>query len=268
MKKLFSIYFILIFSIITGNAQNIDSLINISNTSLNDSSKVKALNEISEIYVNTNLDSAIYYAKEAWRISKLNEYEYGLARSSFNLGKTYEYMAKYLLAIDKLESAIILFDTLGLEQDLAEANKHLGIVYEAQGKYNQALPLFLNALKINEKLENKAGIASCMNSIGLIYFYQNEMPKALEIFNENLKLVEELKYDYAIGITLNNIGQVYEKFATKSGASERSAKLDTALTFYNRALEIHEKSGNLYDMAMVYNNIANTFFYQIGRAHV
>ncbi len=233
-------------------AQNIDSLLNIVETEQNDSIKVKTLNELSEIYINTDLEQALQYSKKAWKLSKLKEYKYGLAISNFNIGKAYEYMGKYLLAIDKLETAINLFTELGLDYELAEADKHLGIVYETQGKYDKALSHYLKALKLNEELDNKTGIASCMNSIGLIYYHQNDFPKAMENFNKTLELVEELQYDYAIAITLNNIGLVYEK----------TAKYDTALTYYNKAISIHKKSGNLYDMAIVFNNIANTFFFQ------
>ncbi len=252
IKNIIILFSLILFQYSVFAQNNLDSLHKTLKNEKVDSIKVQILNQLSETYLNSDLDKALKHSKEAWGISKLNEFQNGLAVSNFNIGKSYEYMGKNLLAVDKFEKAIELFTQLNLKYELAETEKHLGIVYENLGKYDKALTHYLIALKKMEALNDNAGIASCLNSIGLIYYFEENYEEALSNFNKTLEIVTELNYVYAIAITYNNIGLVYEN----------TLVFDTALIYYNKAIDIHKSIDNLYDIAIVYNNVANVFFKQ------
>ena len=101
--------------------------------------KAILLNDLSRTFIESNLDSSIYYAKEGYELANEIEYSNGIAENAASiadyyimydsLNKAKEY---YLLANKQFQELDKLFD-------VAQIFMVLGNIYLAQGNYSEAL---------------------------------------------------------------------------------------------------------------------------------
>ena len=84
----------------------------------------------------------------------------------------------------------------------------------------------------------------------MTYSFIGKLSEALEYYNKTLALYEVNKsakgYKFNKADTLNNIGIVYQKLNLD----------EEAIQYFNKALKLHD---NDYYIAMVYNNLANSY---------
>jgi tetratricopeptide (TPR) repeat protein/DNA-binding CsgD family transcriptional regulator len=113
---------------------------------------------------------------------------------------------------------------------------------QRQGYFSEALTYYLPALELAERSGNARHISKTHNNLGILYQLTEDYPKALQHYRRVLA-VEHRPLDLAGAFT--NIGIV----------SRNLHRRDSALLFYQKALDIYQKVSYQPGLASTYNNI-------------
>tara|TARA_R110001583_G_scaffold63230_2_gene185339 strand:- start:2464 stop:4413 length:1950 start_codon:yes stop_codon:yes gene_type:complete len=209
---------------------------------------VNTLNEISWEYKNSNIDSALSFARKSLIASKKIDDKKVIASSYNSLANCFE-------AIGKLDSATI-YHQKGLDIKLqighivgaADSYNNLGIVYDLKGDFALSLENYFKALKIYEEEKDVPldKLPMVLGNIGIVYKKQKEYTKVLDYYKRALKLYETNNNNFGIVVIKGNIGSVL--INTKD--------FEDSIKYSEEAKELYAKLG--YDRYVPYmlNNIA------------
>lgn len=173
---------------------------------------------------------------------------------------------QYRKAIEKLQSALVVFKKLGFQASQWRILNRMANVHTTLGEYEVALKFYQQALPIRSKviLGHWVGIES---KIGKIYELLGEYELALDFYHQALKtariptlivfdqrqMIGDIKGEVN---ALNAIGNV----------NYRLKKYDIALEFYNQALAVLKTVDNKKDKKFLelvtFNNIGLVYFRQ------
>jgi tetratricopeptide (TPR) repeat protein len=252
-------------------SRTIDSLVRFIRTAGADTSKVNALNSLSQHLVRSGrYDTAIAVSRQAQALAAslpVSTGGFGLANAHNGMGLIYyetgnypEALVQFLKAIKVIESLLAEHsakaETNRAKKIRANAHNNIGLIYQDQGDYPGALNEFLAALKIREEIGDLRGAASARNNIGIIYKNQGNYTEALREYEATLKIAEVLlsgaksqaektKTNKIIGNVHNNIGGIYYLQGDYTRALEK----------FLVALRIREESGDKKYIADSHNNI-------------
>lgn len=219
--------------------------------------------EKSTGFINTSLDSALYYAyKYEALLDKLPE-DYKKYKYYRNLGYIYAMRGNYSSSLEyALKTQSIIENLLTTAPDnqeytvaRADVLIQLGSAYYQQKNYNQALGYFNEALlyleeKKIEDIDTDLNLKlKVLNNTAGIFIRKEEFDKALEFYNQALKLNSELNDKRTEATLLNNIGICYLE------------KQDYVLSlyFFEQALKIRQELNDLRGVAQCYNNIGKNY---------
>ncbi len=268
MKKgsflyIFICIFVFILSCATLSAQRlkIDSLLILLKTDKQDTNRLYHLNKLSwEFDSNSILDSAIYFANSALRLSnsllgktsnpKLRKnIKKQMATSYNNYGNAYLDEGKNAEALRNYLDALMINEEIGDAKGMGNSYNNIGLINEHLGNYPLALKNHYDALKIRQKLGDKLGVANSYDNIGNVYLDQGNYPEALNNYLAYLKIIEVIGDQLDIADSYTNIGLIY---ANQGNYSE-------ALKNHFASLKIYDAIGNKKGSAHALSNIGSTY---------
>jgi two-component system, NarL family, sensor kinase len=172
------LFLLLIISISTTQAQNIDSLFTIYKKSTDDSIKVSMLDKIARVYQNNNVDSAMFYLKIMETILNKTKDKKGLIR--YNL-----FLAGIFLNNGFPDSTLIyskrasdLAEKLGDKKFMAYSYNAVGGGFQTSYELDSAIFYFTKSLDINKSIDNKLGMLVQYGNISGLYIELKELEKA------------------------------------------------------------------------------------------
>lgn len=260
MIRSFRLYFLFLFlvcfSAFSQEDAKVDSLKNIVSKTTNDSVKLKALTDITEICDVNVLDK---YAVEGLAITDkmLKNRKYDtlfVLENKQALLNNRGFAAQQLT--DVVNSLTYYYQALDLAERLKDNEKicatllNIGSLFRLQDDSKKALDVYNRAYEIAKTTDNKQIQGSILNDIGLCYSNLKNTNKAYEKYNEALKIYSEIGDSLDIAVTYNNIGieiQMYKK-------------IEDALVYFNRSLEIRKKIHDELGIGQSLTNIANAKF--------
>jgi tetratricopeptide (TPR) repeat protein len=220
-------------------AQNKDSLWRIyNNHSLNDTTRLNAIEQIGSAYAQDKPDTAIIIANKELKFSQeahQKKYEGG---ADVIIASSYFTKEDYANALDHFTKALNIFETLGDKQGIVSSLNWLGTVYGNSGDYSKGLEYEFKALKILETLNDFNNTAECHMEIGNSYYNLKEFDQTLVHWGIALKLFEKLTDSVSISKTFSAIGQAYIQKKDFKQASD----------YLKQALAMEEKLGNKNDI--------------------
>ena len=252
MRLILKIIIFFVISSQLSTASVIDSLIQLSNNTSNDTVKISSLNKLAKHYIDINRDTAFLYADTALIYSKNNKFVYGEALSYKEYGIIYFYSGDFDNTIKYFNEA--LTKAIDANNTYLAANMHylLGIAYYHKNKYDKALTEYNLALVISKEKNYNDIQANTLNAIGIIYKTQNNYIKAIEYYVKALKLAQKNNETEIIFNLYNNIGLLYKK----------QELYDKALEYYNEAIKLPIKNIDKTNIIKTYNNIGNIYKYK------
>ncbi|MDP2387355.1 MAG: tetratricopeptide repeat protein [Bacteroidota bacterium] len=180
-----------------------------------DSIKVDRYISLSNLYEKDNIDSALWTAREALKLSLKINYTEGLCAS----------------------------------------NQKIGIVYQNSGKYKEANGYFFTALKYAEQLNSNGYKLQIFNSIANACAYQKMYSQALIYYEKALQSAEESGLKNRTGTILMNMGNIaYSKGYYKKEFKEAIAYFDKALKIGEETLDSNLLSSVYGNYALVYTD--------------
>jgi len=227
----------------------IDSLQNLLNTEIHDTSRVKVLVKLAYKYGHRNIDSAISYGIAATDVAKGVKDERFLARALRELGWCHYLKGEYDIALQHYLHALEISERNQHPLGISASLGNIGVVYEKQGKFQEALTYYMRALKIDEENDLKRGIAIKCGNLGIVFKDLGDYPKALEYHFRAMKMNEELDRKRGISLNLGNIGVVYA----------RQGDHIQAIEYYTRAMTMDAERGNKSGVARHHGNIGGVY---------
>lgn len=272
---------------------NIDSLSSVwQDTSLSNTIRLKAINDIAREYGQRKPDSAFYFAQLQYDLAKntghllwqaraldtqsysfqmkgdlkqaqdligrsLKLYEElgdenGIARSQNITGTLLLYAGDYEKAIAHYLKSIIIYEEQEDKDGLSSSYTSLGTAYSQQGNYIQALHYLNRGRRLSEELGNKRSVLASLNTIGFIYMEQLDNERALECYFQVLEGSEQMNDKRGIAGSLSNIGAIY----SKTGEREK------AIDHFKRSMAIAEEMGFKRGVIGLQVNIGRMYFEQ------
>lgn len=246
LKLVLIIFWLSPFSIL---AQNEIELLKKDVKTASDTNKTKLLIDLSRKYNNVSLDSALHYAKQAYKHSKSQNSLTDLISSNITIASNYSKLGNFELAhqhlVESENQAIQINDSLLL----GRIYNHFGSLYANFSKYDQAIDYYNSSIEINKKLKRKRSIASSLNGLGIIYWERGDLETALNKYLEAFEIAEELD-DKGLQTTLMiNMALIY------SDENQNAKALET----FNKILELAISDNDIENQAVIYNNIAILF---------
>jgi tetratricopeptide (TPR) repeat protein len=257
--------------------------------SLKGKSRIKLLISIAEEYMDSNLDSSLYFANEAYSLAEQSQtgmYQYESAKI---IADAWYYKNEQTLAIDyyRIAADIVKQEKGNHTMEYASRISDIGYCYYILQIYDLAVANYSEALNIFTVLNNKLEISNQLNNIGTVYFNWGKYNLALEYFSRTLKYDMERDDSSQLSTSYNNIGKVYESWgyydiaidhylksldylSNTNNESKKAIRLsnigtsyynkneyEIALKYLNSALEIDQRLGNEMKVAIRFNEIAN-----------
>lgn len=215
-----------------------------------------AEDEIKSLYVNgellmraSNRNEAFPFFEDGFEKAEASNNQKLIAKGHYHLSRYYESDANFAEAITRAQSALTLYEELGLEPDVANTNNSLGRIYQELGDFTTSLTYLFEALRINENLERKTSTAVSHTIIGNLYLKNGNYDEAARHFHLALEIDEEMEDRTGIMISKLNLGAAYQ----------RKEDYNAAIRYHEEAHELARELKYKRDEAVILGNIGTTY---------
>jgi tetratricopeptide (TPR) repeat protein len=248
-------YFLLKPSIsMTQSELRIDSLKNQIENTKDQNEQVQLLIDLGEIYSTELIDSLYSLADEIILLSE--EIDDPCSRAS-----GIHYKANYYSEIGEVSEALKLY-LISLEirknnceiERIASSCINIGNMYGHLGEYEEAYQYYYQSLHLYEKLENYSGISFIYSNLGVLDVERNKFDQAKEHYALSMEFEKKSTEPDSI-----NLGNIYNNYG---GMYEVLEMYDTAIYYFQRAMDIYQAKGHTSGLSHGYNNIGIIYFYQ------
>lgn len=183
-----------------------------------------------------------------------------LARTYYNLGKTYFGLNKLPKAIEAYEESQKYFEAAGLQRDLIYVLADLGTLHIYSSDYRKARQDSEQSIALAEQLKasnepagawpDEYGVGTALSNLGNVSRWEGNYGNAISYFQKSLGLYQRIdngtfKYSTNILDNLADIGRTYRSIGDNL----------QALSYLNRAMELAKASRNSERLAGIYNSI-------------
>ncbi|MCE7042032.1 tetratricopeptide repeat-containing sensor histidine kinase [Dyadobacter sp. CY312] len=257
MKILFPIFLVLLFVTSSFSQKQgkdlIDSLVKEMPHVQNDSLKVRLLKRISDEYFFVDVDQALKYSRIGLKQATKINWQRAIGAFNLNLGRAYGDKGQYDSCMHFYRKVYQIYKSTDDKVNMASVLNNMGAAEQnLKSDYTKAAGYYFEALKIGEALKDDNLIALAYDNISHIYFAQSNYPKALEFGFKCLKLRKKQAESQSenslrdVGNALSNIAGIYTDMNQPGNAK----------VYYNNAVPMLEKSGDLEGLAKAYSNLS------------
>ncbi len=203
-------------------------------------------------YYKNAFDSALFYYRQSLEKSEKENNKLGIFKAYNSLGVLYRRMGSLKEATEYYQKALKIAEELDDSELKARTYNNLGIVYINTGELKKAEKFYQKAIRIYQAADNKQKLANCYNNLGLVYAYQGDLKKAEEKYESAAQIFVELNMLPQAAKSYNNLALIYQN----------QGNYFKAVDFYYKALRIYEKNGDREGKAVIYNNLGNIYIQQ------
>jgi tetratricopeptide (TPR) repeat protein len=167
----------------------------------------------------------------------------------------YKYLRKrvYDSAVSYLLPALSYYKQAARPEEQAKVQNDLSLAYTELGFYNEALTLSLEALEYFEKANDSLKVASVQINTGQLYNTMEQYTKA----EQYLKAAKQILLRQQKSPKLSSLlASAYNNLGTALLNNNHS---DSALHYYNKALQIKYEIGNDQSTSYTLNNIGTVY---------
>ena len=197
-------------------------------------------------------DSArVYYFNIINRILPLKD-SLNIQQTFNAIGISYMEQGDYSAAFKYYFKALAINEQLNNLRGLEYNWNNLGNLYHSIEDYEKALFYHEKTLSRREETNNKKGIANTQNNIGLCFLATGDYIKASQCFKKSIAIHEEINTKANYGTPLNNMGLTMKKQGLYVEAE----------SYFNRALKAYQFTKESRGIAITYEHLAGSAFYQ------
>ncbi len=211
----FLLCFMIVLQIQAQDQLKIDSLqIKLHNAKA-DTTKIKVLLDLSEVYSHSDFIKSLQHSKEALDIATHIGNKSYIVRSNILIGNDLLFLGKYDEAVNHYMLSLKIAQENNFDYEQVVSLSHLGIVQDRIQKFDEALKYYFDALNIiNKRIEQGKPISelkniqSLYNNIGNIYSTKKDFATAEKYYLKGLALAEQKDDNVNIGVICNNLGKM------------------------------------------------------------
>jgi signal transduction histidine kinase len=233
VKNIFSAFVLFLFCspLIAQEQARIDSLKNVLGKQLQDTTRVRALTEISSLYSFADAALSVKYSHEAITLAeKIDDPRYKVV--------AYQNAASILVSSGNYSSAL-KFDNLALENDMALRDSsmiamdynNIGNDYYELGEYDDAFFYFTQSHRVAHAVQDSFRMLVALHNVGRVFKELGQYDQAVSHLNLSMEMSEKHRDLVGIAYGLDEIGDVLM----------RKQKYDSALIVLQRALRLTRK---------------------------
>ena len=224
--------------VFTQGEKKVDSLQSVIRSTTETKEKVKAYNELFEMFIYNDTQKALKFTLSLDSLAKKASHEEGILRSTLNLGYYYYVEEQMDSAEFYLRNTLDLSKGKNVKNIVLTALDNLSLVEAHKGNYitsNQLLDS-LGGLYLNDENYLRYGVT--INNIAANHYDQGNYLKAMQGYRKALQVLDTIQEEpYRKADVLRNIGKL----------NTRQNELTSALDYLAQALEIYlEINDNLY----------------------
>ena len=263
MKRILVLFIFIVLQSVLLNAQNgnVTDSLKIELEVSNDIERISILNQLSELYKNSDPFKSYSYAREALRLSYLKKDPHGQIIAHGNIGAFFQYTAQYSKALENYFKVNKLFEELDGDSVLLIRNNNLlGEVYRDLEEYDKALEYYGIARELSKKAEELETLIVVNANIALTYIEQGDFNEALRISKSSLEISESRDYLFGTMISLFNIGLVNHQLGEFEDAIDCFNRLENMVEQYGEQIGAEFILGKIklyYSLAESYYSLGN-----------
>lgn len=246
---------VIVICIIVGGAATAqtDSLFSAFNRSKVPDERLALAYEITKKYITSSPETALKYlhlaVKEGGETKDLNTL--GLCYNA--MSACYYYMGDSKSTAKYAKQAIATLLKTDDEEGLQKARKNLALSLDEQGQFEGALKVYFELLKYHSQQQDSVKSASVLNDIGNIYIKTKNYSEAFKYQRNALRQINPFPEGEQIkGNILNSIGYLHDVQNLR----------DSAIFYYEQALEIKRNAGNIVGLNNTLNNLCTCIDYK------
>jgi serine phosphatase RsbU (regulator of sigma subunit) len=248
--------FLFLVGVVCSNANTIDSLLNLSQKTTNDSILIGLYNDIGSASYRVDQLLAKQYWEKALILTaqkiKGNRTKFllkQLATANNGMGIISRRMGDLSDAMSYYQASLKINEELNNVQDIGFVYSNIGLIYRELKEYDKALEYYQKSLKLKMDNKDSVAIASCYNGLGILYRKMKDYDKALEYYNQSLALSDQINDAENVAHSYSNIGVVYTIVED----------YDNALKYFKIGYELHKANNNEAGIAKYHSNMSHVY---------
>ncbi|MEO6893677.1 MAG: tetratricopeptide repeat protein [Ginsengibacter sp.] len=250
MKYLITVlFFFLCLTQVQAQSNNIDSLNRLISKSTSDTQRINLKIIKLEMLGDTNLDSAIAFAKEIIVEAQKTNYKKGEANAKIRLAGNYCFTGEYALAKENLDASKEILSHITDSVALSGMYYRYGMMYSMQNKFDTSHQFYNKALVIAQGLNDKNLQSTIYQNDAIAYQQQSNYPQALTNYQNALNASEQINDEEGEAFIYLNIGITYNSL-NDDARSEQS---------YLKAIGLAKRLGLKNVLAYSYSNLASLY---------
>ena len=248
------VVFILLFLIgplvhLAGQPQ-IDSMIRALDQSLEDTTRLRLLGEISNYFRTRDYDTAVHYLEQYVSLAEVKRDRGAQAEAYYFLGGPLAHLGSVNSAIEYLNKALHVYEDLGDSSGMAMVYNGFGRIYLDEGDYKEALEHFNKSKEIYEFLGEERYLPHLLLNIGISYDALGQHDFARSYHLRALHMLTQSGDTSRVMISaLLNLGENYEL----------TNDLDKTYNYYIQALAMSKRLNILIRIVDCYHHISRYY---------
>jgi signal transduction histidine kinase len=166
----------------------------------------------AEQVANSNTKYSYLYSQEALKEALLSNIDSLIGLSYSTLGNNYQLQTQLDSSLFYHKNALLYREKLNDTLGMADSYNNIGIAYDSKGAFENALRQYFMALKLYEKKQENEKTAMTLVNIGVVYKTQKEYKKAYNYYKRAYELYKSLKSEFGMTATSGNFGAILINF--------------------------------------------------------
>ena len=201
----------------------------------------------AKVYSN-ELDSALFYAKDAYRFAKKVSSYHWQIKALEMIGNVYSYRQENKLAIDYLLRATKLAE-VHEQKALAVIYANMGHVFHVIHNKNKTIEYCNKSLKLAEKYKDTGALMTAYNLLGLTY-KRSDTERSIGYYERGLEIARENQHIKRISEIAYNLSNVY----FEKGETEKGFEL------FNESIEVTKNNDSYLSIGISYHAMSMNYF--------
>lgn len=228
----------------------LDSLKNVANnTSLNDSLRFSALNELSTDVSIHEMDSVFVYVNKMMSLAIQKNDKKSQVDALYNGATAYLMVQEFEKAGEEFRKCAELASRYEFKEKEGYSYLNLAGTLSQQGNFLKAIKYHIKCREVFLESGDTVGYAGSFLNEGIIHAERKNYKSSIDCFNESKTIFKSVKHDRGYSLSILNLGAVYSYQDLD----------DSALVYFNKSLELSMASGDIAGQALCLMNIGSIY---------
>ncbi len=236
-KKVIILFFTLALTTSDTFSQNIriDSLSQLLEASIHDTTMINTLNELSWEFHRNDIEKSFDFATRALEVSQRVGFKKGEARAYNLQAIIYSFKGSRDLSIEANLKSLEISKSINSLSNISSATNDLGLTYAEMSDNKKAMDYYRESLEASEKIKDTLGVCFTLSNIGGIHLIEGNLDIAQSYFQKAAD----------IGIYAKDSIVLSSAFMSLGDLELHKKEYEKARGYFEQALSIAEKSGDL-----------------------